>query len=117
VHPEQIDASRWALSRIELAVRGDVPGVDPDEFRRLAEQAKITCPVSRPLGGTEIVLAAVELAGAAGEGGVVSSHVRADTLERTRDGGAIEQVTAFALGEESEDLGLFVNEITELAGR
>ena len=56
VHLEQIDDSRWALSRIELAVRADVPGVDYETLLRLADQAKTTCPVSRALAGTEIAL-------------------------------------------------------------
>ena len=33
-----------------------VPGVDADSFRRMAEEAKNTCPVSAALSGTEIVL-------------------------------------------------------------
>jgi osmotically inducible protein OsmC len=38
------------LARIELSAEGTVPGIDEDEFGRLAEEAKKDCPVSRALG-------------------------------------------------------------------
>lgn len=41
------------IARIELTAEGRVPGIDEDEFKRLAEQAKKDCPVSRALGGVE----------------------------------------------------------------
>ena len=50
--------SRWSVTRIELDVVGDVPGIDAATFERLAEEAKATCPISRALAGTEIMLAA-----------------------------------------------------------
>src|ERR671921_87239 len=37
------------LARIELTAEGSVPGIDPDEFQRLADEAKKDCPVSRAL--------------------------------------------------------------------
>jgi osmotically inducible protein OsmC len=49
--------SRFNITRIELRTVGDVPGVDQDSFRDLAEQAK-DCTVSRALTGTEITLEA-----------------------------------------------------------
>jgi osmotically inducible protein OsmC len=44
------------ITAIRLAVRGDVPGVDADTFRRAAEDAKVNCPVSKALTGVEISL-------------------------------------------------------------
>lgn len=47
------------LARIDLVTQGRVPGVDEQEFRRWAEQAKAACPVSRALAGVpEITLTA-----------------------------------------------------------
>ena len=57
VRLEQLDAG-FAITRIELSTVGDVPGVDAATFSGLADQAKATCPVSRALAGTEIVLEA-----------------------------------------------------------
>jgi lipoyl-dependent peroxiredoxin len=48
----------FAITRIDLATRARVPGLDADDFRRYAEQAKDNCPVSRALAGTEIGLEA-----------------------------------------------------------
>jgi osmotically inducible protein OsmC len=52
---EQTDAG-YTVTRIDLAARGFVPGLDEVEFVRLAEQTKATCPISRALAGTEITL-------------------------------------------------------------
>jgi lipoyl-dependent peroxiredoxin len=57
VHLEQGDTN-WSITRIELHTTGVVEGVDGATFEALAEQAKATCPVSRALAGTEIVLVA-----------------------------------------------------------
>ncbi len=57
VRLEQLDTG-FAITNIALDTVGDVPGVDADEFARLAQQAKDTCPVSRALAGTEITLEA-----------------------------------------------------------
>jgi lipoyl-dependent peroxiredoxin len=48
----------FAITRIELVTRGDVPGLDEAGFMTMAERAKETCPVSRALAGVEIVLEA-----------------------------------------------------------
>lgn len=48
----------FSITRIELRATGRVPGIDAAAFSELAEQAKETCPVSRALAGTDIVLAA-----------------------------------------------------------
>jgi len=37
-------------------VVGTVPGIDAAEFERMAEEAKVGCPVSQALTGTTITL-------------------------------------------------------------
>jgi osmotically inducible protein OsmC len=39
------------ITKIDLAVRGAVPGLDADGFREAAEGAKANCPVSKALAG------------------------------------------------------------------
>ncbi|MEU8520471.1 OsmC family protein [Streptomyces sp. NBC_01216] len=46
------------ITGIHLTVRGEVPGLDADEFKALAEDAKKNCPVSQALTGTTITLTA-----------------------------------------------------------
>jgi lipoyl-dependent peroxiredoxin len=48
VHLDKQDQG-FAITRIELATRGRVPGIDAEEFRRHAEVAKENCPVSQAL--------------------------------------------------------------------
>ena len=48
----------FRITRIAISTVGDVPGVDQERFKALAEQAKATCPVSLALAGTEITLEA-----------------------------------------------------------
>ncbi|MBV9311445.1 MAG: OsmC family peroxiredoxin [Solirubrobacterales bacterium] len=48
----------FSITQIKLTTVGDVPGVDEAQFEELANRAKQTCPVSRALAGTEIVLEA-----------------------------------------------------------
>jgi osmotically inducible protein OsmC len=43
---------------IELSTTATAPGLDADEFQRLAKGAKENCPISRALRATEIVLTA-----------------------------------------------------------
>lgn len=57
VRLEQRD-SGFTLTQIALRTVGDVPGLGPEKFAELAERAKATCPISRALTGTEIVLEA-----------------------------------------------------------
>jgi osmotically inducible protein OsmC len=57
VRLEQLDTG-FSITRIDLETVGWVAGVDEETFRRLAEEAKATCPVSRALAGTEITLEA-----------------------------------------------------------
>jgi osmotically inducible protein OsmC len=57
--PDQVDATAKVglrnidgaptIASIQLEVDGKVPGIDDDEFQRLAEEAKRDCPVSRAL--------------------------------------------------------------------
>lgn len=46
----------FTINRIRLVTEADVPGLSADEFQRIAEVAKVGCPVSRALTGPEIVL-------------------------------------------------------------
>jgi osmotically inducible protein OsmC len=57
VRLEQL-AEGFRITRITLSTEGEVPGVDDARFQELAERAKATCPVSRALAGTEIMLEA-----------------------------------------------------------
>ena len=54
----------FAITRIVLKTRGDVPGISAEEFQRVAEETKKTCPVSKALAGVDIRLEA-SLEGAA----------------------------------------------------
>jgi lipoyl-dependent peroxiredoxin len=44
------------ISNINLTVRGEVDGLDNDAFVAAAEEARVGCPVSKALTGTEITL-------------------------------------------------------------
>lgn len=55
VRLEQQD-SRFSITQIHLETVGRVEGVSAEQFSELAAEAKRTCPVSRALAGTEIVL-------------------------------------------------------------
>jgi lipoyl-dependent peroxiredoxin len=47
----------FAMTKIELRIRGQVEGIDDDAFREAAEEAKENCPVSQALrGNVEITL-------------------------------------------------------------
>jgi osmotically inducible protein OsmC len=64
--PERLDTSAdvtfepgTGITRIRLAVRGRVPGIDEGAFREAAEGAKVGCPVSQALAAVpEITLEA-----------------------------------------------------------
>ena len=51
----------FAISGIELATEGKVPGITADEFTRIAEDAKVNCPVSKALAATPVTLHATLL--------------------------------------------------------
>ena len=55
---EQLDTGGFSSTRIRLHTVGRVQGVDAQQFSKLAEEAKATCPVSRALAGTDITLEA-----------------------------------------------------------
>lgn len=50
------------ITRIALAVRGTVPGMDAATFREAAEGAKAGCPVSKALAGVPEIVLEAELA-------------------------------------------------------
>ncbi|MGB7068223.1 MAG: OsmC family peroxiredoxin [Pyrinomonadaceae bacterium] len=52
----------FAITQIDLGTRAQVDGIDASKFLEIAEDVKKTCPVSKALTGTRIVLSA-ELAG------------------------------------------------------
>ena len=56
VHLEKTDAG-MTVTRIHLVTDAVVPGIEKDEFDKIAEDAKATCPISRLLSpGAEITL-------------------------------------------------------------
>jgi len=48
----------FAIDRIRLISRADVPGIDPGTFERIANDAKDSCPVSKALATVPIELEA-----------------------------------------------------------
>ncbi len=49
----------WKITRSQLQVTGQVPGIDEEGFRQAAERARAGCPVSQALqGNVEITLQA-----------------------------------------------------------
>jgi len=46
----------FRITKVHLSTHCKVPGIDPVQFRAIAEQAKEGCPVSQALAGTTIVL-------------------------------------------------------------
>lgn len=48
----------FAIKEVVLKTEGDVPGIDGDQFLKLAEDAKKGCPVSKALKGVDIKLEA-----------------------------------------------------------
>ena len=57
----QLDPGKLAITRIDLETEAEVPGLDEAQFRRIAEQAKEECPVSKALGSVEIELKSARL--------------------------------------------------------
>ena len=53
VHLSPADGG-FRISRVDLNVTADVPGIDAGTFADQAESAKQNCPVSKALGGVEI---------------------------------------------------------------
>lgn len=50
------EGSGYTIKTIALTLRGRVPGMSAEEFRKAAEEAKAGCPVSRLFKGAEITL-------------------------------------------------------------
>jgi len=48
----------FEITRIELEMEADIPGIDENTFHEQAEAAKENCPVSQALAGTDIQLTA-----------------------------------------------------------
>ena len=46
----------FAITRIDLTTRGDVPGIDAADFEKHAADAKAGCPISKALAAVEITL-------------------------------------------------------------
>lgn len=57
VHLEPVDG-KPTIHLIELVCEGDVPGIDPEDFQKIAAEAKAGCPVSRALASVDISLEA-----------------------------------------------------------
>jgi osmotically inducible protein OsmC len=55
--PDQSGGLR--ISGIKLTVRGSAQGVSPEEFAKIAQEAKSSCPVSKALAGTDVALEVV----------------------------------------------------------
>lgn len=49
-------AGGFRITGIKLTVAGSAQGVSPDEFAKIAADAKANCPVSKALAGTTITL-------------------------------------------------------------
>jgi lipoyl-dependent peroxiredoxin len=62
VHLDKVEGG-FGITRIELDTRARVPGIDDDEFQRVAEGAKQNCPVSKALAGVETIELNAELVG------------------------------------------------------
>jgi osmotically inducible protein OsmC len=67
--PEQLDTSATVtfqpgegITKIALTVAGRVPGMDVQQFKQAAEEAKENCPVSKALAGVPDITLDAELA-------------------------------------------------------
>ena len=54
VHIDRAEGG-FAITRIELDARARVPGIDDDEFQRIAAGSKENCPVSKALGAVDSI--------------------------------------------------------------
>ena len=59
VHLKQEDGG-FTIPKIELKVKGKVPGIDSDHFREHAETAKEVCPLSKALASVDEITLDVE---------------------------------------------------------
>jgi osmotically inducible protein OsmC len=70
--PERVDATAKVglrnidgaptIASIQLDVDADVPGIEDDDFQRLAQEAKRGCPVSRALASVPEIEVTAKLA-------------------------------------------------------
>ena len=51
----------FAITKILLVTRGEVPDIDKETFSKIANEAKVGCPVSKALAATNIELEAILL--------------------------------------------------------
>jgi osmotically inducible protein OsmC len=58
VHIDPAEGGGFEITKVELSTRANVPGIDDDEFQRVADAAKKGCPVSKALAGPDITLEA-----------------------------------------------------------
>jgi lipoyl-dependent peroxiredoxin len=52
------DGDGFTITRSDLVTEATVPGLDDEEFQKIADEAKRICPVSRALGAIEVGLEA-----------------------------------------------------------
>lgn len=50
------DDSGFKINRIDLETTADVPGISSEDFSKVAEEVKKTCPISKALAATDITL-------------------------------------------------------------
>jgi osmotically inducible protein OsmC len=50
------EGAGWTVKSVALTLKGKVPGMSAEDFRKAAEAAKAGCPISRLLKGAEITL-------------------------------------------------------------
>lgn len=55
VELEKSDAG-FSITKVRLVTQAVVPGIDEEQFQKIAQEAKAGCPVSRALAGVEISL-------------------------------------------------------------
>ena len=58
----------WKVTAIELAVKGEVPGIDGAKFAEIAADAKNNCPISQALKNNVAVTLKAELTTASSSG-------------------------------------------------
>jgi lipoyl-dependent peroxiredoxin len=57
VHFEKLDQG-FTMTKFVLSCEASVPGIDDEEFQKIAEATKTTCPVSRALASVPVELTA-----------------------------------------------------------
>jgi osmotically inducible protein OsmC len=60
VHLDKVEQG-FGITRIELDARATVPGLDEEEFQRIAESAKQNCPVSKALAAVDSIELSAQL--------------------------------------------------------